>query len=391
MNLNWGNWDVRVYAANSWIALAPRFASDQPIIIEHLELLLSDPVPSVRLQVAQNLQVLAECAPDRMWELGRKIAEAETNVEVIAGYVSQAMAHFGESDPERCESILDAIKSRLDGDLTGDDKPRNYLQEVLGDWTAHLYVDYGRSRPRAWLEEWASNPGRFGELLNAFVSPLRGTFFLRYSPSVCLNDQARCDRAQAGLQLILEAATSESAEAYATLLSDAPEESKEDAAKQYRAAEQVIGHSMNQLYFGSGAYKSPDRKKERQGLSDIAAMRRFLGDYENTLGLLAASREPSTLHHLLELYEYLIPCDPVSVFRSIHAILFGRGEEQGYHNESLGNTVVVRIVQCFIADHRIMFEDEDRRVELVAILELFSEVGWPEALKLLYELPDLLR
>jgi len=81
----------------------------------------------------------------------------------------------------------------------------------------------------------------------------------------------------------------------------------------------------------------------------------------------------------------------VTVFEAIYAILLGRGEEEGYHYESLGNTAVVRIVQRYIADYRAIFEDDGRRSRLVEILQLFSEVGWTDALKLLYELPDLLR
>jgi hypothetical protein len=107
--------------------------------------------------------------------------------------------------------------------------------------------------------------------------------------------------------------------------------------------------------------------------------------------LFAKSREPATLHHLVELYEFLIPGDPVKVFEAIHSILIGRGVEEGYHYESLGNTAVVGIVQRYIADYRTIFDDDGRRTRLVAILRLFSEAGWPEALTLLHDLPDLLR
>jgi hypothetical protein len=51
----------------------------------------------------------------------------------------------------------------------------------------------------------------------------------------------------------------------------------------------------------------------------------------------------------------------------------------------------VALVRRYLADYRAIFEDQQRRARLVAVLELFSSVGWPDALKLLYELPDLLR
>jgi hypothetical protein len=117
----------------------------------------------------------------------------------------------------------------------------------------------------------------------------------------------------------------------------------------------------------------------------------FLTDYADILALLAAAREPSTLHHLIELYAFLIPGDPIAVFEAIHAILLGPGEEEGYHHETLAHSAVVKIIRRYIADHRAIFEDEGRRSRLVAILQLFSDVGWTEALRLLYDLPDLLR
>jgi hypothetical protein len=52
---------------------------------------------------------------------------------------------------------------------------------------------------------------------------------------------------------------------------------------------------------------------------------------------------------------------------------------------------MVELVRLYLADHRQIFDAAARRRTLVAILELFSSAGWPEALKLLFELPDLLR
>lgn len=385
MSVGWGNWDVRVYAAEAWVSLAPRFAAEQPMIVDRLEAILDDPVPAVRLQAAQNLQVLCVAAPDRMWAMGERIAMQEPEAQILVSYLNHAMRCFCHSDPERCEAVLSIVKERLDGDHAGCD----FLQQSLGGWTAQLFVGQGRALTRTWLGEWAADAERHGDLLNSFASSLRGTFFLRYGPEAEAETCAMCDRAQEGLALILTQATAISGAAYSVLASDAAEADKQAARKQYRAAENVIRHAMNQLYFGSGSCAG-NRERE-PGLPDAAAMARFLTDYANILALLASSREPATLHHLIELYEFLIPGDPVSVFDAVYAILLGRGEEEGYHYESLGNTAVVRIVQRYIADYRGIFEDEVRRARLVAILQLFSEVGWTDALKLLYDLPDLLR
>jgi hypothetical protein len=53
--------------------------------------------------------------------------------------------------------------------------------------------------------------------------------------------------------------------------------------------------------------------------------------------------------------------------------------------------VIVRVITRYIADYRSIFEDDARRARLIEILRLFSDVGWPDALRLLYEIPELLR
>ncbi len=79
------------------------------------------------------------------------------------------------------------------------------------------------------------------------------------------------------------------------------------------------------------------------------------------------------------------------MFDALHALLFGAGAREGYHHESLASTVIVRMITRYIADHRSIFEDDARRSRLVEVLRLFSDVGWSDALRLLYDLPELLR
>ena len=97
------------------------------------------------------------------------------------------------------------------------------------------------------------------------------------------------------------------------------------------------------------------------------------------------------MHQLIELLSYLVEGDPPRVFERIAKLLLGPAAEDSYQFESLGLDSLVKLVRLYLADYREIFDDTARRRTLVSVLELFSSAGWPEALKLLFELPDLLR
>lgn len=388
MSISWGNWEVRVYAAEAWVSLAPRFAAERPEIVERIDEILTDHQPAVRLQAAQNLQVICVVATERMWEMGARIAAAEADAQVLTAYLDRSLRRFTHAEPERCEHVLTIAKGRL-ADFADDAGGCDHILQCLGGWVAQLQAGQGRPLTSAWLDDWAANPQRFQHALNAYTSSLRGAFFGRYAAIAEQGDMKMNDRAQEGLTKILRPALEISAKTHAVLGSDAPDEEKRAAGREYSAAEHVIHHVMNQLYFGAGA--RAEVKEDGPGLNNASTKARFLADYADILALLRRSREPATQHHLIELYEHLITGDPVAVFTAIHAILTGPGAEEGYQFESLGSAAVVKVVKRYIADHRGIFEDPERRAKLVQILQLFSEVGWTDAIRLLYELPDLLR
>ena len=67
------------------------------------------------------------------------------------------------------------------------------------------------------------------------------------------------------------------------------------------------------------------------------------------------------------------------------------GRQSGYQNEALGVDLLVKLVGVFLADHKEIFEDANRRAALVDCLEIFLEAGWPAARRLLYRLPELIQ
>lgn len=386
----WGGWDVRVDAAQAWMYLSERHAAEHPLILDRLQAVLEDAVPAVRLQAARNLAVVGNSAPEQMWAMAVRLVGLENNAEVLASLL-HSIRPYSHAAPERCETLLTVAATRWGDGAIDDKSATSELCEQLGAWTAQLFVGQARDRARDWLAQWAIDPLRFNIQLTAFVDALRGPLFARYEPDPAVQTSAMSGRAQQAIELVLSSANRISADAQAVAGSDTyPDADRQQAVERYRAAETVILHSISQFYYGSGAL-GERRVDEGPGLRNADSMARFLTDYSGVLGMLADSRNPEALHHLIELYEFLIPGDPPGVFEALHAILVGQGEQQGYHYETLAIGVIVGIVRRYLADYLPIFEGELHRTNLVAILGLFADAGWPEALQLLYDLPDLLR
>jgi hypothetical protein len=198
-------------------------------------------------------------------------------------------------------------------------------------------------------------------------------------------------RARRLLDVVVTASAAALVEARPHLLGEPGQDAIAAWRPHYLAAEGVIDQICNQLYFGSGAFRSRGHGQGQPGLPDAHAKQRFLTDYAPILDAIAIHAPARTVHNLFELLAYLVEGDPTGVLDRIAKILLGPAAEDGYQFEYLGMDSLVKLVRRYLADHRDVFENRDRRRKLVEVLELFSSAGWPQALKLLFELPDVLR
>jgi hypothetical protein len=157
----------------------------------------------------------------------------------------------------------------------------------------------------------------------------------------------------------------------------------------YVTGDRLLDHACNQIYFGSGAFRQA--ADESPGLASRSEKRAFLEDYRGALDKIGRHGSAQAIHHLIEFYGFVAEASPAEVFDHIASIMTGPAVGENYQFESLGADMLVSLIRVYLADYRAIFEDASRRAQLVAVLETFSSVGWPDALKLLFELPDLLR
>ncbi len=389
--MSWGNWDVRVYAASSLVHLAPRIAASQPKILDHLRTLLRDPVATVRLQVAQSLNVLWDLARESMWGMVESVAQYETSRSVLGFFVGGPLLKLAGPEPRRVELLVRAILDRLAASRRVESgNSRGTFEEAVGGIAAQLWVGRAQEGVRGWVANWTSDLASGERYLWHMISALRGALFLSYNEKTTNDGTSIQVRAREVLESVVAGAGEAIRNSEQILQGpDEPESARQSAERIYVAGERLIDHSCNQLYFGSGAFET--KEGDKPGLLTNESMRLFLDEYSLLLNRIAEFGSAHTIHYLIELYAYVASAAPAVIFDRVADLLVGPAVRARYQLESLAADLLVSLVRRYLADYRGIFEDSARRERLIEVLGLFSNAGWPDAQKLLYELPDLLR
>jgi ATPase family associated with various cellular activities (AAA) len=371
---------VRVDGAEAAMSLCKVNSATAARFRASLVRLARDPHPAVRLAIASRLAMLWNTARDFMWQLAEYYGDAEPNLRVLR-FFAAFLTNVLHADPARVETLVFAMLTRVHGSSqqAGDE-----LIEAIGSLMVILWVTHERTRAQATLEEWLSDPARHESEIGHAIQSIRDGLVVGYG-SQDSKDAAIRTRCQQFAARVVEV-TAVGLQRYFDLSLDAQTgEQSESATKLAK----LLDETCNEFYFASGAFR--DSRENEEPLRDNALKAEFLRDNYNTLHRIGDVGTPSTIFHLIEMLGYLVPADPARVFDLTAHALLTAGRKQGFQFESLGAERFVQVVGLFLADHREIFENDTRRDQLVACLEVFVDIGWPAARRLLYRLPELLQ
>jgi hypothetical protein len=147
----------------------------------------------------------------------------------------------------------------------------------------------------------------------------------------------------------------------------------------------VLDDMALRVYFASGGESHSELNP-----AEKARRWRLYRELAPVLDRLAECSVVHTAYYLIQGLENFIPADPAAVFRLIVKSVMSAAKF-GYAFESMGANVVVRIIEEYLADHRDVFNDEARLNELMDLLNLFVNAGWPAAQSLTFRLAEIWR
>jgi len=378
----------RIDAAEGLMFLAFKPACINDAVVQEIVRLSKDPVPEVRLQIADHLEALGKTSAETMKALLCEMAEHDPSSTVVLSLLNHQIGPLAPENPEEVGRLVTLIFGRTD--LTGEMAAEVRLTCVFHFLDLFLWRDQASSETL--IRSFAEDVLEFTEEATRITASLREILIAGPIEPVDLI----CENARKRAFSILEAIVSSAQRGFSTLQQNHRDVPFSDWPKEAQAKAQALAQlgdlvSM-QLYFASGAFeeKSSDSQAQSQPIS-VKQKKRLLKEAGPLIDLLSDVPHPSTVHHLIEMLQSLLNISPREVFLRMTRIVQA-GKSGGYQQESLAIDLIVKVVNMVLADFRpLLRDDQEMRAAMVSILDIFVEAGWPQAIQLTYRLDEIFR
>lgn len=378
---SWGSPAARLEGAEAALDLCLKRPEVYLRLSPLIDRMLTDPHPAVRMNTAVRLTSIWDLDRQGFWDRAAGIVTREDNRSVLDPFVTQTLGWVVWHGAAR--EVADLVLPLLDRLPASENRNasirKHLVQMALQFWLRFDFTD-AAERVRGWL---AASVDYVEEVRHAVQ---------------CLHDDYRAGLHGSGGDgspknrhraiSLLSTAVGQAAEELASYgdlsnLTDAQ-------AARARGAMQIMDTACNELCFSSGAFQQTNQRDARPPMT-VEGMQAFFSEIAPALRLIGEHGAPSTIYDLIQLLDHLVDADPAGVFDLIAFAVLQAGRRGGYEFESLGADLLAKVVGRYLADHKEVFHDPQRRAALVDTLETFAAVGWPAARRLLYRLPELLQ
>lgn len=354
------------------------FADIQP----EIDRLARDPAASVRYQVASRLQCLNQSKPEWVRNHIRFFTQEDDNATVVdAGLISLGETVYSDFD----EAFALAVRV-FDRFVNAAHDGEEHCRENAAKFISDLYIWHGHEEAGKWLFALVDSTQTPTSVVNELIARYRSGV-VHGDPDVP-DSKAESSRARS-LQLYRRV-TVRSREIAGRLWqglqgrsADGWSEAETQALKDHF---RTLDNVATQLYFASGASNTKSDGSKQAGRVQM----RLFDEGRDLFEALSGMPVPHISHHLIKTLELFIDIEPEEVFRLISQAIRS-SEGQGYTSERMAADLFVRVVERYLADYRNIFENPERRQDLLSCLNAFVRHGWPTARRLTYRISEIWR
>ena len=378
----WDSPDPAVETAKALMEIGRINTESAQAVLPAIERFLRVPNPAARMQVAQRLAFLAQSTPNRMWALAEYVASEEQNLGVLRFFAQDFLRYASSIDAVLAEQL---VFKTLALDLDRDQQAAIAILQHLGSRMAGLAIYRNRPESLLEIESWLTNPEEHHPELGRAIRVAADAVDLKYRderPEV----EEITHRAQRYCCAAAEASAQRFQDYFEVVRSGEATEADHKRGERYAMSLETL---CEQIHSASKAFASDDERDSDRSGNEL--IRDFLSEMKPTLERIADVAAPPTIYRLTELLEFLLPGNSAEVFDLLARALLNGGRKHGYEFDRMAAERFVKIVGIILADHRELFDDMGRRQRLIECLNVLSEVGWPDARRLLHRLSTLLR
>ncbi len=374
-------------AAKGLLRLASRQLDAE--MLDAIDSLASDSVPSVRMVTAMELFRVYFKTSEKFWYIVGHRATHETN-QIVQEYLYFTLAQVAgrkKENEDKTVRIMDKLLHRIPQPISSIGQSDPFI--VLLMWLA-----INRENPWALKtidDTLFKDPIRFANSLSSAVSRIMADYIVPKNLEVSNKRREETQRAIAFLKRAIDVASDGVQELCTNFNKNRTEEEEKKLRDIYTVIDQVIMH----LFF-EVAYEKDQSEEPKEKISDELRcrfyievkplMEQVIAFAEGENGLMFAR----TAHYFMQLLTSFMTCNPKEVLHLAEGV--ARSSERfGYNLDSLAVEEVVKFVEIILADHREEVRDGQGLEDLLNLLDIFAKTGWSDALRLVWRLDEVFR
>ncbi len=360
-------------------------------ILDAIELLAKDPVPSVRMLMAMQLTNVYVKNPEKFWKIMNQRAELERNLvvqEFLYRTLNYLVAYKKENESRTIKVMSKLLKHTPNPEMKiGASDPFVYLLM----W---LIIERENSWAKGFINEtYLNDPNQYSIMLTRIVMKTIKTYL---DPKQLETDDGtkKVERAISCLKEVISVSVDKINELCSALRQNVSEENQKKLQNTYKVIDQVI----SSLYY-KFAHQRIQSDNRTEAVSDDARYRAYEEVKPLMQQVIDFADDPetgvmfaSTAHDFMQLLiSFLSRRNAREVIRLAERVAKS-SEPYGYNLDAIAVKDIVDIVEIVLADYRdVVRDDKDSLKSLLNLLDLFAKTGWSDALKLVWRLDEVFR
>jgi hypothetical protein len=374
---SWGSPSARIEAAQGLMDFLCWRRQEFEELRPRIEELARDPVAAVRFQIAGRLLYFNHSHGEWVGDQVRYFILEDPNPSLVHEALTAAF-RMGSLSLEAKFDLAESVFERFNrATHEGGERLQSYAAGLIAD----LHVWHGYGRAQAWIGRHLDKPA---PLHRDLISRFRDAVVCGRTDQPELSADMARGRALELYRSLTQKYCRSSQELWERLHSLSLDERSQEDIERIQDHFHTLDSIAMQLYFATGAHDARSGARQKPGLVHARLFVEAFDVFES----LSSVPVPHVSHYLIETLEFLIECDPAEVFRLI-ANAVRSSEGQGYTAEPMAVDLFVRVIERYLADFREVFDDQERRKELLSCLNAFVKHGSPKVRQLIFRIPEI--